>query len=419
LTYPYFCLFDKGITMHSRKASLPLLFSVVFMDMIGFGFIIPLIPDYIRSFGGVPALAGVLMASYALGQFFAAPIVGRLSDRFGRKPLFLFSIGGTFLSLILLGLAPSLPFIFASRILDGLTGGNITVAQSYIVDITDDKNRAKGFGIIGMAFGLGFIIGPLFGGLLSRFGLSTPAFVAAGIAAINLLLISFILPESLSVDRREQLRNNPRRSFSGKLLMETLKRKGTGMVLKISVIYSFAFTLFESMFALFAAEALGIGPSDRGWLLAYVGILVALVQGVGVGIIAKRFDERKLASVAISVAAVSLVLYSLAPSIPMLMIALVPLSLSSGVSSTILRTLLTKSVPKEASGGTLGLAASIDSLNRILAPLAGGLLLTLLGPRSPGLMASIFAAMGALYAWLRLAREDCLAPSAQPGACDL
>lgn len=403
--------------MQNRKASLPLLFSVVFMDMVGFGFIIPLIPDYITTFGGAPALAGILMASYALGQFFAAPIVGRLSDRFGRKPLFLFSIGGTFLSLLLLGFARSLPFIFASRILDGLTGGNITVAQSYIVDITDDKNRAKGFGLIGMAFGFGFIIGPLFGGLLSRFGLSTPAFVAAGIAAVNLALITFILPESLSTERRDEMAKNPRRRFSGALLLETLRRKGTGTVLQMTMVYSFAFTLFESMFALFAAEALGVRAAERGWLLAYVGVLVALVQGGGVDMLAKRFDERKLAAVSISIAAISLALYSLAPSVPMLMLALLPLSLASGVASTMLRTLLTKSVPRESSGGTLGLAASIDSLNRILAPLAGGLLLGWIGPRAPGLLAAVLAAVTALVAWRRLVAEDCLAVDAAPGAC--
>lgn len=403
--------------MIRTKASLPLLFSVVFMDMVGFGFIIPLIPDYIKQFGGAPALAGMLMASYAMGQFFAAPMVGRLSDRFGRKPLFLLSIGGTFLSLLLLGFARSLPLIFASRILDGLTGGNITVAQSYIVDITDDKNRAKGFGVIGMAFGFGFIIGPLFGGLLSRFGLSTPAFVAAGIAAANLLLITFILPESLSSERRGKIAKNPRRAFSGRLLLETLRQKGTGTVLQMSMLYSFAFTLFESMFALFAAEALGVGPVNRGWLLAYVGVLVALVQGGGVGYLAKRFDERKLAAVAISVAAVSLLLYSLAPSVPMLMIALVPLSLGSGVASTMLRTLLTKSVSKESVGGTLGLAASIDSINRILAPLAGGLILAWIGPRAPGLLAAVLAALTAVLAWRRLVVEDCLAIGSAPGSC--
>ncbi|PKL08837.1 MAG: MFS transporter [Spirochaetae bacterium HGW-Spirochaetae-7] len=403
--------------MQKRKASLPLLFSVVFMDMVGFGFIIPLIPDYIRNFGGAPALAGILMASYALGQFFAAPIVGRLSDRFGRKPLFLFSIGGTFLSLLLLGFARSLPLIFASRILDGLTGGNITVAQSYIVDITDDKNRAKGFGIIGMAFGFGFIIGPLFGGLLSRFGLSTPAFVAAGIAAVNLLLITFILPESLSSERRDELKKNPRRAFSGTLLLETLKRRGTGTVLRMTMVYSFAFTMFESMFALFTAEALGVGPSGRGWLLAYVGVLVALVQGGGVGFLARRFDERKLAAGAISVAAVSLALYSLAPSVPALMVTLLPLSLGSGVANTMLRTLLTKSVPREAAGGTLGIAASIDSINRILAPLVGGLVLGWIGPRAPGILAATLAGLVAWYGWKRLVTEDCLSPDAVPGAC--
>lgn len=175
--------------------------------------------------------------------------------------------------------------------------------------------------------------------------------------------------------------------------------------------------MFESMFALFAAEALGVGPSARGWLLAYVGVLIALVQGGGVGYLAKRFDERRLAAVAISTAAVSLALYALAPSVPTLMLALVPLSLGSGVASTMLRTLLTKSVSRESSGGALGLAASIDSVNRVLAPLAGGALLAWAGPRSPGLVASALAGMAAWYAWRRLVREDCLAADAATGSC--
>lgn len=392
--------------MIKRKASLPLLFSVVFMDMVGFGFIIPLIPDYITKFGGAPALAGVLMASYAIGQFFAAPIIGRLSDHYGRKPLLLISIFGTFLSLLFLGFAQSLVFVFISRIMDGITGGNITVAQSYIVDITDDKNRAQGFGIIGMAFGLGFILGPLFGGLLSHFGLSVPAFAAAGIAAANLLLITFILPESLSTERREEMVKNSRRSFSPKILLETLSRKGTGTVLKMTWVYSFAFILFESMFALFAANALGVSSVNRGWLLAYIGVLIALMQGGGIGFLAKRFDERKLAVVSIGITAIAFVFYALSPSVPVLLIALVPLSLASGVGTTMLRTLLTKSVSLETSGGTLGLASSIESLNRIGAPLAGGLLFALLGPRSSGVTSAILAGVTALYGWRYLIHEN-------------
>lgn len=402
--------------MKKRQASLPLLFSVVFMDMIGFGFIIPLIPDYIKKFGGAPALAGVLMASYAVGQFFAAPVIGRLSDKFGRKPLLLLSIGGTFLSLLVLGFARSLPFIFASRIIDGISGGNITVAQSYIVDITDDKNRAKGFGIIGMAFGLGFIIGPVFGGLLSQFGLSVPAFVAAGIAAANLLLITLVLPESLSAEQRLAMAQNPRRAFSAKLLLETLGRRGTGTVLRMTWVYSFSFVMFESMFSLFAATELGVSPANRGWLLGYIGILIAGMQGGGIGFLAKKFDERSLAVVSIGITAISLALYALSPSVPLLMVALVPLSLASGVGSTMLRTLLTKSVTRESSGGTLGIASSIDSLNRILAPLAGGALFAVFGPRSPGLASALLAAVVAWYGWRYLIREDCLAAGAV--ACD-
>jgi DHA1 family tetracycline resistance protein-like MFS transporter len=234
---------------------------------------------------------------------------------------------------------------------------------------------------------------------------------------MNLALIGFILPESLSSERREALKKDPRRAFSGALLLKTLRQRGTGTILRLSIVYSFAFTLFESMFALFAAEALGIGPSERGWLLAYVGVLVALVQGGGVGYLAKKFDERKLATAALSMAALSLALYSLAPSVPALMLALLPLSLGSGVASTMLRALLTKSVPRESSGGTLGLAAGVDSLNRILAPLCGGLLLAWLGPRSPGLMASALAALAAWYAWKHLIKEDCLSSGAASGAC--
>ncbi len=398
--------------MPTRKASLPLLFSVVFMDMVGFGFIIPLIPDYIAKFGGAPALAGLLQATYAIGQFFAAPIVGRLSDRFGRKPLFLFSIGGTFLSLVLLGFAPSLGILFLSRILDGLTGGNITVAQSYIVDITDSRNRARGLGLIGMAFGLGFIIGPLFGGLLSRFGIAVPAFVAAGIAFMNLILITFVLPESLTKERKEELARNPRSAFSARVLLETLRRRGTGPVLHMTIVYSFAFALFESMFAIFASAALGLDSTTRGLLLAYVGLLVAFVQGGMVGLLAKRFDERALAVAGISLAAAGLLLYALSPSLRILVIALLPLSIGSGIGSTMLRTLLTKSVPHEASGGTLGIASSVESLARIAGPLAGGSLLGFLGPRMPGIVAGILAGYTAWLGYRFLLKEDCLADGA-------
>lgn len=394
------------------KATLPLLFSVVLMDMVGFGFIIPLIPDYIKKFNANPALLGLLMAVYAAGQFIAAPIVGRLSDKYGRKPLFLFSIGGTFLSLLLLAFAPSLIFVFLARLLDGLTGGNITVAQSYIVDITDSKSRAKGLGLIGMAFGLGFIVGPIFGGFLARFGLSVPALVAAGIAFTNCMLILFVLPESLTSERIEAIKKNPRRAFSLQELTRTLKLPGTGVMLLMTIFYSFGFTVFESTFSLFAAEHLKADTATRGILLTYIGLVIAFVQGGLVGVLTKKFDERKLLLTAVIIAAIILALYGFSGSITAVALVLFPMSIASGIAGTLIRSLLSKSAPPETTGGTFGISASIESLNRIIAPILGAFAFSYLAPWLPGVLAAVAVAIAALIAQQKLIKENCLGNNA-------
>lgn len=171
------------------------IFLIVFIDMLGFGLILPLLPYYAETFGASDTVIGLLVASYAAAQLIGAPVLGRLSDRYGRRPVLLISLIGTMVGFIMLGVAKTLLVLFASRILDGITGGNISVAQAYITDVTDDENRARGLGMIGAAFGLGFIIGPASGGLLSQFGFSVPAFVAAGLVAINILLVAMWLPE--------------------------------------------------------------------------------------------------------------------------------------------------------------------------------------------------------------------------------
>ena len=375
--------------MALQKRSMTLLFSVVLMDMIGFGFIIPILPDYLSSFGGSQSLFGILLASYALGQFIAAPIVGRLSDRFGRKPLLLFSIGGTFISLLVLGFARTLPLLFVSRVVDGLTGGNVTVAQSYIADITDEEDRSKGLGIIGAAFGLGFIMGPLFGGILVGFGMHVPAFVAAGIAATNLLLITFVLPESLPKERRNANPGRIYRKFSFKLLREALTRDQAGYFLHITFIYSLAFTMFESMFSPHAMTTLGLDARSRSFLLAYVGVLIALVQGGGIGFLVKRFPEKTLLRSANLVLIVAMLLWAFSRTNAMLIIALAPLSISAGIMSVMNRSLLSKSVTREEIGGTLGLSTSLESMNRIIAPLIGGFLLSGVGPWAPGVAGAL------------------------------
>lgn len=171
------------------------IFLIVFIDMLGFGLILPLLPYYAETFGASDTVIGLLVASYAAAQLIGAPLLGRLSDRFGRRPILLISLVGTLLGFLLLGFASTLFILFAARILDGITGGNISVAQAYISDVTNSKNRAKGLGMIGAAFGLGFIIGPATGGLLSQWGYAVPAFAAAGLVAINLLMVALWLPD--------------------------------------------------------------------------------------------------------------------------------------------------------------------------------------------------------------------------------
>src|SRR3712207_1474474 len=186
------------------------IFLIVFIGLLGFGIILPLLPLYAETFGASPFTVGVLIASYSLMQLVATPYLGALSDRTGRRPVLIISQVGTVVSFILLGLANSLPLLFLARILDGISGGNISTAQAYISDITDEDGRAKAYGLIGAAFGLGFILGPALGGLLSQGeNHHIPAFVAAGISLLSLLLTVFVLPESLPADRRN-LQRKPR-----------------------------------------------------------------------------------------------------------------------------------------------------------------------------------------------------------------
>ena len=276
------------------KRQLFLVFGFVFVDLLGYSLILPLLPYYADTFGATLTLVGLLGTSNAVAQLIAAPFIGRLSDRYGRRPLLILSIAGTVLSFLLLGLARSLPMLFLSRILDGLLGGNIALARAYITDVTDEKSRSRGLGIIGAAFGLGFIIGPAMGGFLSRFGYGTPALVAAGLSLINLISVALWLPESLTVERRNAMRQRPSPSFSLRALRKALGRPCAGPLLNVLLFYGLAFTLFQSNFALFTKVRLGLDAQSTAFILTYVGVLSVLVQGVAIGRLTDRFSERQL-----------------------------------------------------------------------------------------------------------------------------
>ncbi len=397
-------------------------FVIVFVDLLGFGLILPLLPFYADNYGASPFVVGLLAASYAAAQLIGAPVLGRLSDRYGRRPVLLVSIAGTAFGFLLLGLAEPLgkalagdsptavvnatilAILFLSRILDGLTGGNISVVQAYITDVTDEQNRARGLGLIGAAFGLGFIIGPAAGGALSageRYAL--PAFVAAALAGLNWLAVLFWLPESLTDEIRAKMAKHSQRAvLSAREMWQAMQRPRFGPLLHIRLWYGLAFATFTGVFALYTQYRLGLDSTQTGYILAYVGFLSVLVQGVAIGRLAKRFPENHLILAAVALLAVSLLAWALAPNVLLLLIVLAPVALAAGVLNTIINSAITKSVYAEEVGGALGLATSIESLTRVIGPPLGGFLLGVLGPWAPGVVGAGLMAWLVSFVWRRL-----------------
>jgi MFS transporter, DHA1 family, tetracycline resistance protein len=378
------------------------IFLIVFVDLLGFSLILPLLPYYAQTFGADAFVTGLLVASYAVAQLIGAPLLGRWSDRIGRRPVLLVSIFGTFVGFLLLGFASALWMLFASRMIDGLTGGNLTVAQAYITDVTEQKNRTKALGMIGAAFGLGFIIGPAVGGALSAFGYAVPAFVAAGLSFINLSAVFYFLPESLTDERRAAISAQKRPPFAFGALWQALNRPRVGPLLHTRFFFSLAFATFQSIFALYAQYRLGLSAQSTGYVLAYVGLLSVFTQGFAVGRVANRFSDRQIILVACIVMALALLAWGLAPNLLTVLIVLVPMSFAGGTLNTVLSSALTKSVYPEEIGGTLGLAASVESLTRVIAPSGGGFLFEFLGFWAPGIVSAIVMLWVVTFVYRRL-----------------
>jgi DHA1 family tetracycline resistance protein-like MFS transporter len=374
---------------------------VVFIDLLGFSLILPLLPYYAKTFNANQTTTGILIASYALMQLIGAPILGRLSDRFGRRPILLVSVFGTFLGFLLLGFANALWMLFASRIIDGLTGGNLSVAQAYISDVTDEKSRSKGLGMIGAAFGLGFIIGPVTGGLLSQWGYAVPAFAAATISFLNLILIYAWLPESLTTEKRSQM-NEKRPAVTLNALLVAFQRPFTGSILITRFFFGLAFAIFQTIFSLYALAKLNLTARDTGFVLTYVGVLSVIVQGFLVGRLTNRFREDLLMTASAVLMAISLLGWALAPSVFWLYIIMTPTALSGGLLNTLLSSTLTKAVAPQEIGGILGLSTAVESSTRIIAPILGGFLLQQIGTWAPGAFGAIVMVGVSLYVFITI-----------------
>jgi DHA1 family tetracycline resistance protein-like MFS transporter len=385
------------------RKNLALIFVFVFIDVLGFSLILPLLPYYAETFAATPTVVGLLLGANAVTQLISAPIIGRLSDRYGRRPMLILSIAGTVASFLMLGLANSLWMLFASRILDGLLGGNISLAQAYITDVTDEKNRARGLGIIGASFGLGFIFGPALGGTLSGGGnYGRPALAAAALSALNLLSVLAWLPESLPSERRAEMAHSPRAAFTARALWEALNRPCVGPLLHVSLFYGLAFTVFQTVFSLFAQKRLGLDAQATSYVFTYVGLLIVAIQGGGMGLLTKRFSEKQLIFGGSVLLALSLLAWALTPTLWLLLVVLAPLALAGGVLNVAINAALTKSVYPEEVGGTLGLSAALGSLDRVISPIVGAFLLDNVGAAAPGVLGALLMAWLVSYTWRRV-----------------
>ena len=347
---------------------LVVIFVTVFIDLIGFGIIIPLLPFYAEHFGASALAVGLLSTSFSAAQFLFAPFWGRLSDRIGRRPVILVGLVGSAASYALFALADSLWMLFVARTLSGIAGANIPTAQAFIADLTTPENRARGMGMIGAAFGLGFVFGPAIGGFLSQWGYAAPAWFAAALSFANFVAAIFVLPESRPREARGD-DHGPGRLRSFRL---ALGRPHLPLVLGIYFLVLTAFSSFESMFALYGEHRFGLTAETIGYVFALVGAVLATVQGLLVGRVVGRLGERRVVPLAILLLAFSLGLVAMSGSVGMLTVACALLAVGMGFNGPSLMSVISQLADPRGQGGTLGVSQALGSLARIVGPVWGG-----------------------------------------------
>jgi len=352
-----------------------IIFLTIFIDLVGFGIVIPLLPFYAEELHATPFDIGILVSSYSLMQFLFSPVWGNLSDRFGRRPILFWTILGSSAGYWIIGFANVLWVLYAGRILAGVMGGNLSTAQAYIADVTSRKNRAKGMGLFGMAFGLGFILGPALAGILSRFGHHVPFFFAAVMSLFNAILLYFILPESKrSNDSSESRRLN---RFAD--LANAFKDKGFGLITIEYFLVIAAFAMMTTAFAYYMMVKFGYNAEKTGYLLAYVGFLSALIQGGVFGRLANRYGEAALVAFGSFVLVLSLFAVPFVSSdsggLITLLIGIAGFSLGNSIASPALTSLASKLTNEEEQGRSFGIMQSAASLGRVIGPLLCGVLL--------------------------------------------
>ncbi len=378
------------------------IFLTVFIDLMGFGLVMPFLAKEARDTFGVTAFVATLLgAVYSLMQFLFVPVWGRVSDRVGRRPVLLWSIAGTALSMAGLGVSlawgGSIAWLFAARIFGGIATANLGTASAYIADVTPPSERARGMGLIGVAFGLGFILGPGLGGGLAKIPVGghhgvVPCFVAAGLSLVNLAWVAFGVPESLPPDKRASKPTRSLAPLNVAAMRDAFDLPGVGVAIAVNFLVVLSFTNLDQTFTFFCGDLFAIDERGTGYVLAFIGVVAAGVQGGLVRPLAKRFDESALVRAGVAVQAVAfagLVYAGTLGSHVLLFASGAVLALGNGLTQPSTSALISKRAPADRQGGTLGTNQSFASLARTFGPAAGGWLYSNLGPRAPYGAASV------------------------------
>ncbi len=367
------------------RSPLLLMALTVFIDITGFGLILPLLPFWAEHLGAGPVGVTMILTAYALAQFLFTPLLGSLSDRYGRRPVILLSLLIEALAFAWTALAGSLPLLLAARFIGGLGASNMGSAQAVVADVTPPEGRARGMGLIGASIGLGFVVGPALGGLLAPLGATLPFWVAMGVALANALLVLAFLPETHQRPSPEAQAREPQTAvaaarrwrvlFAG--WQRTLRQPAVARLVAINLLFTLAFTAMEAIFPLFSQRVFGWTAQQNGYIFTYVGVVIVIMQGGLVGQLVKRWGEHRLLIGGLALLAAGLALLPVSTRLATLLVALGLLSAGDGAATPTSSALLSFASPADAQGETLGLAQGVGGLGRIAGPLLAGALFTL------------------------------------------
>lgn len=373
----------------TNRRAVTVLFLTMFIVMVGFGVIMPILPFYAENMGATATHLGLLFASYSIVQFFFSPVWGQMSDRVGRKPMILVGLLGFGLSFLLFGLATSLWMLFAARILGGiLSAATLPTVMAYIADTTDTKARGGGMGILGAAMGMGITFGPVIGGFLGEYSPSLPFYFSAGLALAVAIFAFFFLPESLSVAARQRARSAVRQRSSLSEVVTAL-RGPIGFVLLLAFLASFASANLEGTFALFSQAHLGFGEAEMGLVFGVMGVVMALTQGLLVGRFINRWGEERMIQVGLVSSAVGFIFFLATFNMLSLLVVMALMGVGNAAMRPAVNSLASKLVPPEEQGSAMGVVNSYNSLGRIFGPVVGGVIFDVLGYQWPYIVGSV------------------------------